>query len=60
MILFRLGQGPGPRPGLGMMGFCITLCTVHTTQGQGQETIVFYCARSSPCPCSGPGAVRYV
>ena len=35
-----------------MMGFYITLCTVHTTQGQG--TIAFYCARPGPCPCPGP------
>ena len=37
-----------------MMGFCVTLCTVHTTQGQGQGQgiIVFYCAR--PGPCAGP------
>ena len=43
-----------------MMGFCIMLCTVHTTQGQGQVhgTIVFYCAHSVPCP--GPGPVQYV
>ena len=40
------------------MGFYITLCTVHTTQGQGQGTIVFYCARPDPgpgpCPCPDP------
>ena len=35
-----------------MMGFSITLCTVHTTQGQGQGTIVFYCAHPSPSPCT--------
>ena len=35
------------------MGFFITLCTVHTTQGQG--TIVFCCAH--PGPCLGPGPV---
>ena len=29
--------------GMGMMGFYITLCTVHTIQGQGQGNIVFYC-----------------
>ena len=39
------------------MGFCIILCTVHTTQEQGQEEvpIVFYCALpvpvSFPVPC---------
>ena len=29
------GLGPGT------MGFCATLCTVHTTQGQGQGTVFF-------------------
>ena len=34
------------------MGFYITLCIVHTTQGQGQVhgIIVFYCAHPVPCP----------
>ena len=36
-------------------GFCIMLCTVPTTQGQGQGTIVFYCVH--PSPCSGPSPV---
>ena len=40
------------------MGFCITLCTVHTTQWQGQGTIVFYCVY--PCPCPVPGPVQCV
>ena len=34
------------------MGFCISLCTVHTTQGQGRGIIVFYCTH--PVPCPGP------
>ena len=43
-----LGQGPEND------GFLyITLCTVRTTQGQRQGTIVFYCA--CPCLCPGPG-----
>ena len=29
------------------MGFNITLCPVHTTQGQAQGTIVFYCVHLS-------------
>ena len=33
-----------------MMSFYIMLCTVHTTQGQKQVAVVFYCAR----PCSSP------
>ena len=39
-----------------MMGFSIMLCTVHTTQGQGQaqRTIVFCCAHPGTCPCQGP------
>ena len=46
------GQGQG----LEMMGSYITLFIVHNTQGQrrGQETIVFYCTRPSPCPSFGP------
>ena len=48
--------------GLGMMAFYTTLCTVHTTQGQGQgqtqETIVSHCA--SPVPCPGPRPVQCV
>ena len=44
------GQGQGT--GLGMVGFYIMLCIVHTTwgQGKGQGTIVSYCARIVPCP----------
>ena len=36
-----------------MMDFCVTLSTVHATQGQGQaqDIIVFYCAHPVPCPC---------
>ena len=36
------------------MGFYIMLCTVHTTQGQGQGqgTIVFYRAHPISYPCS--------
>ena len=40
-----------PRPeqgqGQGNDGFQFLQCTVHTTQGQGQGTIVFYCANTS-------------
>ena len=38
------------------MGFYITLCTVHTTQGQGQGqgTIVLYCAHPGHFLCPGP------
>ena len=45
-----------------MMGFYITLCTVHTTQGQGrgQVTIVFYCVHPDLCPCPVPGLVQCV
>ena len=46
--------GQGPR--LGMMGFYIMTCAVHTTWGQGQGTIVFYCAPPGHCPCPCPGA----
>ena len=44
-----------------MMGFCIMLYTVHTTQGeeQGQETIVFYCTPPGPGPCPVPGPVQF-
>ena len=43
-----------------MMGFYITLCTVHTTQGQGQtQGIIVFCC-THPCPCSGPGPVQCV
>ena len=49
--------GPEQGLGLGTMGFNITLCTVHTTQGQGKGTIVFYCAPPGPCPCLCPGAM---
>ena len=47
------GQGPvlGLKPE--MKGFAITIRTVHTTQGHGQSTIVFYWARPGP----GPGPV---
>ena len=41
----------GPGQGPGTMGFYIMLCTVHTTQGLGQGTIVLYRA------CPGPGPV---
>ena len=41
-----------------MMSLCVTLCTVHTTQGQG--TIAFCCARPGPCPCPGTGPVQCV
>ena len=46
------GPGQGPE----MMGLYIMLCTVYTTQGQGQEqiTIIFYCAHPGPCPCPSP------
>ena len=39
-----------------MMGFYITLCTIHTIQGQGQVQgiIVFY--YTHPVPCPGPGS----
>ena len=30
------------------MGFDIMLCTVHTTQGQAQGAIVFYCGHPGP------------
>ena len=42
------GPGQGPGQGPGTMGFYITLCTVHTTQGQVQGTIVSYFARPGP------------
>ena len=40
------------------VGFYVTLCTVHNTQGQGQVhgAIVFYFAHSIPCP--SPGLVQ--
>ena len=43
-----------------MMGFCIMLYTVHTTQGEGQVhvTIVFYCTHPGPGPCPSPGPVQ--
>ena len=43
-----------------MMGFCIMLYTVHTTQeqGQGQVPIVFYCTYPGPGPCPIPGPVQ--
>ena len=47
-----------------MMGFYITLCTVHTTQWQVQVhgTIVFCCVhpRPCPCPCPVPGPLQCV
>ena len=48
--------GPGQDRDRETMGFNIMLCTVHTTQGQGQVhgTIVVYCAYPVPCPCPGP------
>ena len=59
--------GPGQEQGQGMklgtMGFYISiLCTVHTTQGQGQiqGTIVFYCSHPIPCPSHCPGPVQCV
>ena len=56
--------GPGPGLRLGTMGFCIMLCTVPTTQvqGQGQGTIVFYCSHPGPCPspCRDPSPVQCV
>ena len=44
------------------MGFYITLCTVHTAQGQGQAygIIVFYCIHPVPYPGPGPGPVQCV
>ena len=38
------------------MGFYMTLCTVHITQGQGRRygAIVFSCAHPVPCPCPCP------
>ena len=57
------GQGPG----LGTMGFCMRLCTVHTAQGQGPgpglETMGFcmrLCTVHTPGPCPGPGSVQFV
>ena len=41
-------------------GFNITLCPVHTTQGQAQGTIVFYCVSVGRCPCPGPDPVQCV
>ena len=38
-----LAQGRGLLPGTETMSFYIILCTVHSTQGQGPGTIVFYC-----------------
>ena len=39
-----------------MMGSYITLCSVHTTLGQGQVQgpIVFYYIPPVPCPCPVP------
>ena len=54
------GPGTGMRPGtgLGTMGLCILLCTVHTTQGQGMGmgTIGFH--THFPVPGPVPGAVQ--
>ena len=50
------GPGQGPE----MMGLYITLCTVHTTQGQELITIIFYYAHPGPCPCPSPGPVQCV
>ena len=33
-----------------MMGFCITLCTVHTTQGQGTIGLHTHFPIPGPCP----------
>ena len=42
-----------------MMGFYITLCTVHTIQRQGQVQgiIVFHCTHPVPCPWPCPAPV---
>ena len=40
-------------------GFYITLCTVHTVQGKGQGTIVFYRANPGPFPCPRGVCMRY-
>ena len=37
-----------------MMGFNMTLCTVHTTQGQEQGIIVFYFTHPVPYPSPRP------
>ena len=50
--------GTGTGSGTGTMGFYIMLCTVHTTQGQGQRTFFFYCVRSCPVQCIR--AIRFV
>ena len=44
----------------GTWNMYITLCTVHTTQGQGQGTIVVYCAHSDPRTCPVPVPVQCV
>ena len=46
--------GPGTGQGRETMGFYNTLCTVHTTQRQGRETIVFYFVHPVHCPYPGP------
>ena len=45
-----------------MMCSYIMLCSVHTTQGQGQVqgNIIFYCAHPVPCPCPSPGPMQCV
>ena len=53
-----LGHGQGM--GLGMMSFYIILCIIHITQGQGQGTIVSYCATPVHCPCFIPSHVQCV
>ena len=49
-------QGTGP----GTMGLCILLCTVHTTQGPGTETVTigFHTHFPIPVPVPGPGPGR--
>ena len=44
-------------PGTVMIGLCILLCTVHTTQGQGtgMGTIEFHTHFPVPGPIPGPG-----
>ena len=52
-------MGPGTGTRLGTMALCILLCTVHTTQGQGQETemgtIGFHTHFPIPFPSPSPG-----
>ena len=49
--------GPGQGQNWETTGFYITLLTVHTSHGQGQGTIVFYCAHIGPSPCPCPCSV---